>query len=309
MNTPATTSIYIAVVTLILWSHLSCCCQAFVTPSSSVAQSISFGAYQKNSVPIRSIELELPPTSLSLATTDITSSIGSPLLLSNNEDVLKSIATGLGYLIGAASVLLYTPIAIRIIRTKSADGLSISTFWLKLVSYTCTDVYNIKNKFPISAFSESLVISVEAAIVLGLITKYQQKLDAKTLSLTLTYVAITSWALLAPESIGPSNDAISFAQEASILLNAAALMPQLYQNFQRKAAGDYSPITASLASVGCTIRLFTTIELTNGDPLLLVNYGVALALNLSLLLQIIYYGTQKEGKTLSQLYLADVKSE
>ena len=164
-------------------------------------------------------------------------------------------------------------------------------------------------KFPISAFSESLVISVEAAIVLALITYYQQNLDAKMLALTLTYVTITSWALLAPESIGPSNDAISFAQEASIFLNGAALMPQLYQNFQRKAAGDYSPITASLASVGCTIRLFTTIELTNGDPLLLVNYGVALALNLSLLLQIIYYGTQKEGKTLSQLYLADVKSE
>ena len=145
MNTPATPFIYIAVATLMLWSHLSCCCQAFVTPSSSVGQSISFGVYhQKNSVPIRSIELELPPTSFSLATTDIISSIGSPLLLSNNnEDVLKSVATGLGYLIGAASVLLYTPIAIRIIRTKSADGLSISTFWLKLVSYTCTDVYNI----------------------------------------------------------------------------------------------------------------------------------------------------------------------
>lgn len=279
-----------------------------MTPSSSIGNSIiSFGSYQKNSVPFRPIELELSPTSLSFATTDISSI--SPLLLSKNEDVIKSVATGLGYLIGAASVLLYTPIAIRIIRTKSADGLSITTFWLKLVSYTCTDVYNIKNKFPVSAFSESLVISVEAAVILALITYYQQKLDAKTLALTFTYVTLTSWALLAPESIGPSNDVISFAQEASILLNGAALMPQLYQNFQRKAAGDYSPITASLASVGCTIRLFTTIELTNGDPLLLVNYGVALALNLSLLLQIIYYGTQKEGKTLSQLYLADVKSE
>ena len=68
---------------------------------------------------------------------------------------LKSVAETLGYLIGAASILLYTPIAIRIIRTKSADGLTISTWWLKLTSFTCTDVYNIRNNIPFSAFSES----------------------------------------------------------------------------------------------------------------------------------------------------------
>ena len=62
----------------------------------------------------------------------------SSLLLSSDES--KFIAETLGYIIGAASVLLYTPIVVRILRTKSADGLTVSTWWFKLTSYTCTVV-------------------------------------------------------------------------------------------------------------------------------------------------------------------------
>ena len=77
----------------------------------------------------------LRKTSLSSLTPQDDTSI---LLSSNDDTVLKSLAEALGYLIGAASVLLYTPIAVRIVRTKSANGLAVSTWWLKL---TCMIVY------------------------------------------------------------------------------------------------------------------------------------------------------------------------
>ena len=285
---------------LLLSSHFFC--QGFVTPINKVAsvKPTSFNSVNAYSTDSNIIKLHnaRAVTALGVVPTAITD--GSPLLLSNNEDTLKLIATGLGYLLGAASILLYTPIAIRVLRTKSADGLAISTWWLKLTSYTCTDVYNIKNGFPISAFSETLVITVEAVIILSLVAFYQRRVDVQTIFLAATYFAITSWALFAPASVGPSNSAIAYAQEFSILLNVASLVPQLKQNFDRKSSGSYSSVTASLASAGCTIRLFTTFQLANGDPLLLVNYGVALVLNISLLLQILYYATQNEGKTLSQ---------
>ena len=216
---------------------------------------------------------------------------------------LKSVAETLGYLIGAASILLYTPIAIRIIRTKSADGLTISTWWLKLTSFTCTDVYNIRNNIPFSAFSETLVITFEAALVLALVTYYQTRIDITTFVLMGMYLTITTWALNEA-----SDEWISIAQILATVLNTSALLPQLKQNFDRQSSGDYSPITASLASVGCTVRLFTTMELANGDPLILMNYGVALLLNLSVLFQVVYFGTQREGKSLAMLFLADVKS-
>ena len=80
-------------------------------------------------------------TSSFLPLSTLASSSPHHVLLSSIDDAaLKTLAEGLGYLIGAASILLYTPIAVRILRTKSADGLTVSTWWLKLTSYTCTDV-------------------------------------------------------------------------------------------------------------------------------------------------------------------------
>ena len=237
---------------------------------------------------------------LSSSTTYLSSSIIED---GDTTTALKSVAETLGYLIGAASILLYTPIAIRIIRTKSADGLTISTWWLKLTSFTCTDVYNIRNNIPFSAFSETLVITFEAALVLALVTYYQTRIDITTFVLMGMYLTITTWALNEA-----SDEWISIAQILATLLNTSALLPQLKQNFDRQSSGDYSPITASLASVGCTVRLFTTMELANGDPLILMNYGVALLLNLSVLFQVVYFGTQREGKSLAMLFLADVKS-
>ena len=238
-------------------------------------------------------------TSLSSLSPDATSII----LSSNDDTVLKSLAEALGYIIGAASVLLYTPIAVRIIRTKSANGLAVSTWWLKLTSFTCTDIYNIRNGFPIAAYSESIIITLEAIIVLGLVTYYQHRLNATTFILLGCYSIFSTYALYeAPY------EWVNIGQVSSIILSTSALLPQLKQNADRQTSGDYSPITASLASVGCILRIFTTVQLADSDTLILLNYGVALLLNLSVLTQIVYFGTKKEGKTLTDLFLADVKS-
>ena len=119
----------------------------------------------------------------------------------------------------------------------------------------------------------------------------------------------SSWALFAPASIGPSDELISLAQIISIVLNTSALLPQIKQNFERQSSGDYSTITALVAIAICGTRLYTTMELANGDPLLLLNYGVLFLLNLGLLAQVLYYGTAVEGKELTSLFLADIKSD
>ena len=156
------------------------------------------------------------------------------------------------------------------------------------------------------------MITVEAIVVLGLVTYYQNRINMTTFLLLGTYLTITTWALFSQSNVfpyGPTDEMISSAQILATILNTSALLPQLKQNIDRQSSGDYSVITASLASVGCTVRLFTTMQLADGDSLILLNYGVALLLNLSVLFQIVYFGTQKEGKSLVTLLLADVKSE
>lgn len=213
------------------------------------------------------------------------------------------IAQGLGYLVGAGSLLLYTPIAMRVVRQRDASGLTLSTWWLKLLSYSCSDVYSFANGFPLSTYVETLIITVEAAVVLAIVAFFQRRLDGSFIALALGYGAACAWALsAAPASM------IAFGQAAATLLNTGALLPQLLLNFRRRSPGGYSPLTAGLACAGCAIRLFTTVELAGSDPLLLAGFAFGLFLNAALLAQIGYYGAVVEGRPLAALLAADFSS-
>ena len=213
------------------------------------------------------------------------------------------LARGLGYVVGAGSLLLYTPIAIRVCRQRNADGLTLSTWWLKLFSYTCSDVYSFSNHYPVSTYLETLIITLEAAAVLTIVAYFQRRLDLGFAAVALGYAAACVWALTAAPA-----EAIALGQAAATLLNTAAVLPQLLQNLQRRSPGDYSPLTAGLACAGCTIRLFTTVQLAGSDPLLLAGFGSGLAINGLLLAQIGWYGVVVEGRPLVDVLTADFVS-
>ena len=211
-----------------------------------------------------------------------------------------AVATALGYLVGAGSLALYTPILLRVCRQRDAAGLTLSTWWLKLVSYLCSDIYSLANHYPLATYIETLIITVEAALVLGVVAYYQRRLDAAFAAGAVALVGACAWALTdAPPQ------AIALAQGSATLLNTGALVPQLAQNCRRREAGGYSPITAGLACTGCAIRLYTTVELTGSDPLLLAGFGFGLALNAALLAQIAYYGAVVGGRPLLAVLGAD----
>jgi len=231
-------------------------------------------------------------------------SADSVAALSANLD-LNLIAQLLGYVVGAGSLLLYTPIIWRILQRDNAEDLALSTWWLKLSAYTATDIYCFSKGFPLSAFVETAVISVEAAVLLVLVAWKQNRLfDREFSAILAVYLTVSSWAALAPAP----PEVLAFGQASSAILSSSAIVPQLVLNFQRSDPGGYSPLTAGLASAGCLIRLFTTQQLANGDPILLAGYGLALVLNSGLLAQILYYGLVIQNKTLLSLLGFDFAS-
>ena len=219
-------------------------------------------------------------------------------------EATKGLAMALGYVVGLGSLLLYTPIAVRLWRQQSAAGLADSTWWLKLSSYTCNDVYSYTKGYPLSTYVETLIITAEAAIILGLVSYYQKTWQKPEFALgILLYCLVTFWGLTwAPDSV------LAAAQFGAAALNTAALVPQFLLNYQGQTKGDYSPTTAALASTGCLIRVFTVTQLADSDPILLFSFGLALVLNTLLLLQIIYYGVFKEGLSLGAVFAADLGS-
>ena len=132
----------------------------------------------------------LPSSSPRAALRAIVPSASAPLLMATDAALSSSAASGfgdtplsiiltldidtvaqlLGYLVAAGSLLLYTPIIVRVVRQQdAADGLALSTWWLKLSAYTATCLYCSSRGFPISTFAETGVITAEAAILLILV--------------------------------------------------------------------------------------------------------------------------------------------
>lgn len=220
----------------------------------------------------------------------------------SNGDGASLLAQGLGYLVGAGSFLLYTPIAVRIVRQKNADGLTVSTWWLKLASYTVTDVYNFTRGYPLSTYVETLVITAEALVLLLLVSYFQKSLDVKFAACAVAFGLFAAFLLRAPPEV------LALGQGSTAVLNAGALVPQFLLNARLRQAGGYSPVTAALASAGCAIRLFTTIQLTGADPILLGTFGLALLLNAGLLAQILWYGVVVEGRGVVAVLTADMRA-
>lgn len=276
-TTPSKMLVRLSISTIVLLLSFSIC-NAFL-PTSKASHSINVG----------------PP----VAFRRVEESTSSLEALADTKASL--VAQGLGYLVGAGSLLLYTPIAVRLCRQGTADGLTLSTWWLKLASYTCCDIYSFTHGYPISTYVETAVITVEALVVLLLVAYYQNKIDAQFGTGVLVFA---SSALLLAN--GPP-ELIAFGQVSSTVLNTGALVPQLRLNAQLRTSGDYSPLTAGLASTGCFIRIFTTIQLAGSDPTLLASYGLAFLVNSVLLAQILFYGVVVEEKGICSVLMADFR--
>ena len=219
-----------------------------------------------------------------------------------DTSTLFAIANALGYLMGLGSLMLYTPIAIRLYRQKSADGTTLSTWMMKVASYTCNDLYYFANHYPFSTYIDTFFITVEASIVFALVVLYQHKGRDPVVWIFVSGYCISSILLYL---ISPPN-LLALSQLLAVVLNSGALVPQFLWNLKHRTKGDYSPITTLLAAIGCSVRLWTVRTLADNDIVLLGSFAIALFFNVSLLLQILYYGTQVEGLTLLQVLSADV---
>lgn len=209
-------------------------------------------------------------------------------------------AHAVGYVIGAGSLTLYTPMIYRICRSQSAAGLAPTTWVLKLASYATTDAYNFSRHYPLSQYAESLTLALQAAVMLGLICYFTR--EAKPL---LIAASIAALELLALSSADGRELALPVAQAVASFAGATAVLPQLVINLRRGAVGEFSPLTATLLAGGNALRFWTTLELADGDLLLLAGCACGFLVNSALLAQILYFALVRERMSVFDLYASD----
>ena len=210
----------------------------------------------------------------------------------------------LGYGLGAASVLLYAPVGLRVARQgrRGAEGLAVSTWWLKVSGFTASVLYNQSNGYPIEQYSETLVLALESAAVLALVSYYRGEEDGFDARFVSGLAALGGAAYLGATAAPP--EALALAQAGATAVQISALLPQVALNAERRAC-SYSPVTSTMAVLGCTVRVYTTLQLAGGDRLLLAGFGAGFLLNSILLGQALYYGTVVQGTSLREIFTAD----
>ena len=198
----------------------------------------------------------------------------------------KLAARVLGYVIGAGSVLLYAPILYEVAAQRSADGLALSTFALSLAGYGVSAAYSYQKGFPASTYVETVALSAQS-LALCVVVALCQGAGAAPVAAAAAAAAAAVVAL-ATRPVPPR--VLAALQAGATALMTVSLLPQIVLNFQRRSGGQWSAITAGLSVGGNAIRAFTTLTLTK-DTLLLCGFLLGLALNATLLGQILLYAS------------------
>lgn len=192
----------------------------------------------------------------------------------------KLVASAMGWALSAGSLLVYAPMISSIQAKKSADGMSSTTWALNLAGFAVFVAYHMRMGYALSTFADFAALTVQSAIILGL-TSYYQKAVSALVAVPAIGLAL---ALLLPKA------QLKYLQGAAAAATTLALLPQIAKNFKSRSGGGWSPVSAALCTGGNAMRVFTTLQLAEGNVLLLGQFGAGFLLNALLLVQTLAWG-------------------
>ena len=189
----------------------------------------------------------------------------------------------MGYGIIMGSILVKMPQLVKILGAKSGEGISFAGVLLELVAMTFSAAYAFANRFPFSAWGETLFLMVVTAAIGYLVLKYERS-QWSALAFVMAYSSVT-YALMS--GLTPLSVLWSM-QAANLPLAISGKMLQVYTNYSIGHTGQLSAITAWLMFGGAFARIFTSIQET-GDQLVIITFAAASLANFLIVAQIHYY--------------------
>ncbi|KAJ1432226.1 hypothetical protein B484DRAFT_447969 [Ochromonadaceae sp. CCMP2298] len=193
------------------------------------------------------------------------------------------VAKFLGYSMGIGAMSLYAPIIIKLLSTRSSDGFSIATWVFNVLGTMLAITYPAKKKFSFSTYVELTAVLAQGVAILGLVCLFQGMGTQYLLGIVPVLAVFTAFMFY--DNVPPP--LLNSLQVASIVLCTGANIPQILLTYQMKSA-SWSWITASLSAAGCSVRIFTTLQLTK-DKLALVGYALGFITNSILVGQVAWY--------------------
>lgn len=146
----------------------------------------------------------------------------STAVSSSSSTIADLIAKGLGYVMGLGAVAVYLPIVIKLLKSKTSEGLSLQTWIFNLLGLSLSVYYPFKKGFPISTYIELVTVAVQSFLILFLVCFYRDLTSQYLLG--IAGFAVVATALSVATVPAPVLNAI---QLVSILLCNYANVPQI----------------------------------------------------------------------------------
>lgn len=211
-----------------------------------------------------------------------------------------SLAEVLSYCTVGAGTLYKLPQVVKIWRARSARGIALSGVLLDTWCCAVEVAYSWAHSMPFADWGEAPAQMACSAAVALQILYYERKARLPSLAaLGAAVLAHQAMLMQFPRLLGKKLGLRLLA--ALKALNMAIMLlsktPQIVMNLRARSTGELSPSTIAIGCLGSLVRFYTLAKSKNGaDALMVANQGTSLALNGTILLQILTYRQAKKNK-------------
>ncbi|MCJ1350739.1 MAG: hypothetical protein MMC33_000720 [Icmadophila ericetorum] len=237
---------------------------------------------------LQPITHNLPNPILDLITSLLGEQCTKTLLLDidlSSTDCLKlAISKALGIAILGVSTVVKVPQLLKILSSRSGEGVSFSSYALETVAYAVTMAYNFRKGWPFSTYGETAMIAVQNIGIAALVLHFQGKLAGATAWIAVMAVLVAS---LFQEQVVPEK-ALEGLMAGAGALSIASKVPQILAIWQQGGTGQLSAFAVFNYLGGSLTRIFTTLQEVD-DKLVLYGFIAGFLLNAVLAAQMLYY--------------------
>jgi len=210
------------------------------------------------------------------------------LNIANTACLKSTLSKVLGFGIVVGSSLVKLPQVLKIYGSGSAKGISFTSVLLELLAVTSSGVYGVAKGFPFGAYGESLFLGFQTLIIALLVLRYGGKTVQAFLFFNLYLGLVFCGLKYVPV------ETLWYGQAANIPMVVVGKLIQIITNFNNGHTGQLSAVTVFLLALGSVARIFTSIQET-GDQVLIMTYVCSTVVNGIIALQVIMYWNSSQA--------------
>ena len=153
------------------------------------------------------------------------------------------VSKALSYAILAGSLIMQAPQIYKIVKAKSAAGITAAGWGISVFAMTCNCSYNYRLDYPLTTWGEQLSIMVQLDLLIALKVHFEDGGIAWRLPLGLLLHALVGAACL---SVVPTKLLVT----VPIPLSCISSLPQLRKNWRARSTGQLALLPTLFAVLG-----------------------------------------------------------